>query len=127
VQLSKQQKQFAEAIRDFSQGKCGTLAQRDAVTEGGTLSNSPQILAKFARLGWLGVSLPAAYGGGGGWRPPYHHAFPPFGHHEREVRMTVADPLDVEIADTLTQEPDGAARFSGLRSESCQGLHRPVN
>ncbi|MGW1026791.1 acyl-CoA dehydrogenase family protein [Streptomyces sp. NPDC002577] len=65
MQLSKEQKQFAEAIREFSLQECGTLAQRDAVTEGGTLSNSPQILARLAELGWLGVSLPDEYGGGG--------------------------------------------------------------
>ncbi|MFD4972875.1 acyl-CoA dehydrogenase family protein [Streptomyces sp. NPDC058424] len=65
MELSKEQKQFAEAIREFSLRECGTLAQRDAVTDGGTLSNSPQILAKLAELGWLGVSLPAEYGGGG--------------------------------------------------------------
>ncbi|MCQ4079188.1 acyl-CoA/acyl-ACP dehydrogenase [Streptomyces sp. RB6PN25] len=65
MQLSKEQQQFAEAVREFCLRECGTLAQRDAVTEGGTLSNSPQILSKLAALGWLGVSLPAEYGGGG--------------------------------------------------------------
>jgi alkylation response protein AidB-like acyl-CoA dehydrogenase len=65
VRPGKQQEQFAEAIREFCRRECGTLAQRDCVTDGGTLSNSPQILAKLARLGWLGVPLPAAYGGGG--------------------------------------------------------------
>jgi alkylation response protein AidB-like acyl-CoA dehydrogenase len=65
VRPDKQQEQFAAAIREFCLRECGTLAQRDAVTEGGTLSNSPQILAKLADLGWLGVSLPAEYGGGG--------------------------------------------------------------
>jgi acyl-CoA dehydrogenase len=65
VRLGKDRADFAAAIREFSQRECGTLAQRDALTEGGTQANSPQVLAKLAALGWLGVSLPAAYGGGG--------------------------------------------------------------
>jgi alkylation response protein AidB-like acyl-CoA dehydrogenase len=62
---SKHQEQFAEAIHEFCQRECGTLTQRDAVTDRGTLSSGPEILAKLARLGWLGVSLPAEYGGSG--------------------------------------------------------------
>jgi acyl-CoA dehydrogenase len=65
MRLGKDRQEFAAAIREFSQCECGTLAQRDAVTEGGAEANSPQILAKLAALGWLGVSLPAEYGGGG--------------------------------------------------------------
>ncbi|HEX3962452.1 MAG TPA: acyl-CoA dehydrogenase family protein [Trebonia sp.] len=65
MRLGKDQQEFAAAIREFSGRECGTLAQRDAVTENGTQANSPQILAKLAALGWLGVSLPAEYGGGG--------------------------------------------------------------
>jgi acyl-CoA dehydrogenase len=65
MELSAEQHQFAETIRTFCAQELGTLAQRDAVTEGGTLSNSPQVLAKLADLGWLGVSLPEEYGGGG--------------------------------------------------------------
>lgn len=65
MRLGKDRLELAAAIRDFSQRECGTLAQRDALTEGGTQANSPLILAKLAALGWLGVSLPAGYGGGG--------------------------------------------------------------
>lgn len=65
MRLGKDRAEFAAAIGEFSQRECGTLAQRDALTEGGTQANSPQILAKLAALGWLGVSLPAEYGGGG--------------------------------------------------------------
>jgi alkylation response protein AidB-like acyl-CoA dehydrogenase len=65
MELSAEQHQFAETIRTFCAQELGTLAQRDAVTAGGTLSNSPQVLAKLAELGWLGVSLPEEYGGGG--------------------------------------------------------------
>jgi acyl-CoA dehydrogenase len=65
VRLGKDRQEFASSIREFSQRECGTLAQRDAFTEGGAQANSPQILAKLAALGWLGVSLPAEYGGSG--------------------------------------------------------------
>lgn len=65
MELSAEQHQFAETIRTFCAQELGTLAQRDAVTAGGTLSNSPQVLARLAELGWLGVSLPEEYGGGG--------------------------------------------------------------
>ncbi|MGW6356842.1 acyl-CoA dehydrogenase family protein [Streptomyces sp. NPDC055092] len=65
MQLSTEHTEFASAIQAFSLRECGTVAQRDAVTEGGTLSNSPHILARLAELGWLGVSLPAEHGGGG--------------------------------------------------------------
>ena len=65
MELTADQSKFAEAIRRFCAQECGTLAQRDALTDGGTLSNSPALLAKLAGLGWLGVSLPDEYGGGG--------------------------------------------------------------
>jgi alkylation response protein AidB-like acyl-CoA dehydrogenase len=65
VRLGQERREFAAAVREFSARECGTLPQRDALTEGGTQANSAQILAKLAALGWLGVSLPAQYGGGG--------------------------------------------------------------
>ena len=66
MHLGEEQLEFAKAIRDFCASECGTLAQRDAITDGGTLSNSPRLLKQFSDLGWLGVSLPEQYGGGGG-------------------------------------------------------------
>lgn len=63
--LDAERREFAEAIEDFCAKECGTLAQRDALTENETIANSPEILAKMAALGWLGVSLPEKYGGGG--------------------------------------------------------------
>ncbi|MDT7705822.1 MAG: hypothetical protein QOG20_1429 [Pseudonocardiales bacterium] len=65
MRFSAEQQQFAAAVAAFCDKRCGTLAQRDAVTDGGRLSNSPQLLAELARLGWLGVSFPQAYGGAG--------------------------------------------------------------
>jgi alkylation response protein AidB-like acyl-CoA dehydrogenase len=65
MRFTDEQRHFATAVRDFCDKECKTLQQRDVLTEKGTLSNSPQILAKLAELGWLGVSLPEEYGGGG--------------------------------------------------------------
>ena len=65
MQLSAEQQGFVEEVRRFCDRECGTLAQRDAITEGGTLSNSRPLLAKLAEQGWLGVSLPEEHGGGG--------------------------------------------------------------
>jgi len=65
VRLTDDQRSFAEAVRTFCDNHCGTLAQRDALTEGGTLANSPQLMAMISDLGWFGVSLPEEYGGGG--------------------------------------------------------------
>lgn len=65
MRLSEEHRQFAAAVRDFCDSECRTLAQRDALTDGGRLSNSPQLLDKLAALGWLGVSIPEEYGGAG--------------------------------------------------------------
>lgn len=65
MQLDAERVEFAEAIRAFCERECGSLAQRDALTENETIANSPEILQKMADLGWLGVSLPEEYGGGG--------------------------------------------------------------
>jgi alkylation response protein AidB-like acyl-CoA dehydrogenase len=63
--LDEERKEFADAIEAFCARECGTLAQRDALTDNETVANSPELLAKMAELGWLGVSLPEEYGGGG--------------------------------------------------------------
>lgn len=65
MRLDSDRLEFAEAIRGFCQRECGTLVQRDELTQGETLASSPLILGKWAELGWLGVSLPEEYGGGG--------------------------------------------------------------
>ncbi|GAC86283.1 putative acyl-CoA dehydrogenase [Gordonia paraffinivorans NBRC 108238] len=65
MDFSAEQREFAAAVATYCSRELATVAQRDAVTEGGTLANSPQVLATMARHGWLGVSLPAEYGGGG--------------------------------------------------------------
>lgn len=65
MRFTDEQLHFATAVREFCDAECGTLAKRDVLTENGTVANSPEILAKMAKLGWLGVSLPEEYGGGG--------------------------------------------------------------
>lgn len=58
-----EQLEFATAIERFCSDNCATVEQRARLTKG--LSNSSELLRQFAELGWLGVSLPAEYGGGG--------------------------------------------------------------
>ncbi|GAB3002927.1 acyl-CoA/acyl-ACP dehydrogenase [Amycolatopsis acidiphila] len=65
MRFSEEQRRFAAAVREFCDSECRTLAQRDALTDGGSLANSPEILRKLAALGWLGVSIPEEYGGAG--------------------------------------------------------------
>jgi acyl-CoA dehydrogenase len=65
MKFTDEQREFAAAVRDFCDHHCKTLTQRDALTENGTVANSQVILDKLAGLGWLAVSLPEKYGGGG--------------------------------------------------------------
>lgn len=65
MRFTDEQLHFAYSLREFCTAETGTLAKRDALTAGGTVANSPVILEKMAKLGWLGVSLPDLYGGGG--------------------------------------------------------------
>lgn len=65
MQFSPEQREFATAVSDYCRRELATLAQRDALTEGGTLANSPTVLSDMASHGWLGVSLPEQFGGGG--------------------------------------------------------------
>jgi isovaleryl-CoA dehydrogenase len=62
LQLSDEQQAFIEAMRDFSARECGTHEQREALAEG----HDPGIYTRIAELGWVGVSIPEQYGGGGG-------------------------------------------------------------
>jgi alkylation response protein AidB-like acyl-CoA dehydrogenase len=65
MRFTPEQRQFSEAIRDFCAQECGTLAQRMAWTQDGAEQTSPELVQRFAALGWLGVSVPEAYGGAG--------------------------------------------------------------
>ncbi|WP_037140340.1 acyl-CoA dehydrogenase family protein [Rhodococcoides fascians] len=65
MRFTSEQRDFAAAIRKYCRSELATVAQRDAVTDEGTLSNSPKVLSDMASNGWLGVSLPEEFGGGG--------------------------------------------------------------
>ena len=62
VLLSDEQRAFVEAMRDFAARECGTHEQREAFEEG----HDRELYRRIAELGWVGVSIPEAYGGGGG-------------------------------------------------------------
>lgn len=66
MRLTDEQRGFAHEVRAFCARECGTLEQRDALTQGGAELNSPELLRRFGELGWLGISLPAEDGGVGG-------------------------------------------------------------
>ncbi|RBM17284.1 acyl-CoA dehydrogenase [Prauserella sp. PE36] len=57
---------FAAAVREFAERECGTREKRVALTGGETEAHSPELYAKLADLGWIGVAMPEEYGGGGG-------------------------------------------------------------
>jgi alkylation response protein AidB-like acyl-CoA dehydrogenase len=65
-ELTDERRDFVAAVRDFCKRECGTREQRDALTGGGRKPHSPELYAKVAELGWLGVAIPEAYGGAGG-------------------------------------------------------------
>ena len=61
--FTAEQLDFAAAVERFCADNCGTVERRAQLTKG--LSNSPELLRRLAELGWLGVSIPVEYGGGG--------------------------------------------------------------
>jgi alkylation response protein AidB-like acyl-CoA dehydrogenase len=63
--FTDEQQEFAASIRSFCARECGTREQRAALTEGFTVANSHAMLARLGEMGWLGVSVPAEYGGAG--------------------------------------------------------------
>jgi isovaleryl-CoA dehydrogenase len=64
--LTDEQRDFAAAIRDFCERECGTPEQRERLTDGYREHHSFELYRKMAELGWLGVTIPEAYGGSGG-------------------------------------------------------------
>ena len=65
MRFTPEQRQFQQAIEAFCARECATPAQRDAWTHDGVEQTSPELVARVAQLGWLGVSVPEAYGGAG--------------------------------------------------------------
>ncbi|MGI5241960.1 acyl-CoA dehydrogenase family protein [Dactylosporangium sp. CA-139066] len=66
VEFNDEQRAFASAVEEFCRREAGTRERRDALTNGGRDAHSPELYAKLAELGWLGVSIPEEYGGAGG-------------------------------------------------------------
>ncbi|MDI6104408.1 acyl-CoA dehydrogenase family protein [Actinoplanes sp. NEAU-A12] len=59
IDLTDEQKAFAEAIDDFCRREAGTREQR------GDSPHHPGLYRRMADLGWLGVTVPDEYGGSG--------------------------------------------------------------
>ncbi|MEV0274270.1 acyl-CoA dehydrogenase family protein [Hamadaea sp. NPDC050747] len=62
---SDEQRSLVEAVRDFCRREAGTREQRQRLTNGGRENHSPELYHKMADLGWLGLSLPEEFDGGG--------------------------------------------------------------
>ena len=66
IELTDEQNDFVDAVRDFGKRECGTREQRDALTGGGKHPHNQELYSQVAELGWLGVAIPEEYGGTGG-------------------------------------------------------------
>jgi isovaleryl-CoA dehydrogenase len=64
--FSDTQSDFIDAIRDFCRRECGTLEQREKLTNGHTEAHNDALYRRMADLGWLGVTIPEDHGGSGG-------------------------------------------------------------
>ncbi len=64
--LTDEQRAFVESIRDFASREVGTREQRDRLTNHNRDPHNQEIYERVAELGWIGVSIPEAYGGSGG-------------------------------------------------------------
>ena len=64
--LSDEQRDFVDAIRDFCRREVGTQEQRERLTNGYSEAHSAEVYKKMADLGWLGVTIPEEVGGSGG-------------------------------------------------------------
>ncbi|WP_067671472.1 acyl-CoA dehydrogenase family protein [Nocardia miyunensis] len=66
MNLTEEQRDFRDAIRDFCGRECGTREQREALLDPDEEAQSTTLYRKLAQLGWLGVAIPEEYGGSGG-------------------------------------------------------------
>ena len=64
--FTDEQRDFVAAIRDFCSRECGTQEQREKLTNGYTELHNQSIYERMAELGWLGLTIPEAYGGSDG-------------------------------------------------------------
>ncbi|MFC4372855.1 acyl-CoA dehydrogenase family protein [Nocardia halotolerans] len=63
VEFSQEQRDFAAAVAAFAKREAGTRAQRDELTDHDRDQHNPEVYAKMAELGWLGLTIPEEYGG----------------------------------------------------------------
>lgn len=63
INFTQEQIDFAKAISDFAKREAGTREQRDRLTHHGAEAHNPELYAKMADLGWLGLTVPEEYGG----------------------------------------------------------------
>ncbi len=120
--LSDEQHAFVEAIRDFARRECGTREQRDALTDGGVEPHNPDVYAKIASLGWLGVAIPEEYGGSGGGAvdlcllcEEFARGLIPMGFFP--VTMMAARPVELFGSDELKEEILGRDRGRAQRGD----------
>ena len=64
--FTQDQIDFADSVAQFCASRCGTRAERDRYTQGGTVIHSSELFSEMARLGWAGIAIPEEYGGSGG-------------------------------------------------------------
>lgn len=64
--LGPEREEFATAIREFTQKETGSHEQRTRLTRGGQDRHNADLYRRLGQLGWVGVALPAEYGGSGG-------------------------------------------------------------
>lgn len=64
--LTDEQRAFVESIRDFAAREVGTREQLERLTDHGREPHNQDVYERVAELGWIGVSIPEAYGGSGG-------------------------------------------------------------
>jgi 3-oxocholest-4-en-26-oyl-CoA dehydrogenase beta subunit len=62
--LDEHQQLLQRSARDLFRRYCTPEAVRDV--EAGTVGYQPEVWQEMARLGWLGITFPEEYGGGGG-------------------------------------------------------------
>ncbi|WP_278261989.1 acyl-CoA dehydrogenase family protein [Nocardia sp. AG03] len=63
VEFSPEQRDFAAAVAAFAKREAGTREKRDALTDHDAEQHHAGVYAKMAELGWLGLTVPEAYGG----------------------------------------------------------------
>jgi alkylation response protein AidB-like acyl-CoA dehydrogenase len=66
MELDSPRQDFAAAIIDFCRREAGTPEQRRGLTDNRRIAHNESLYRRLAQLGWIGVSIPEAYGGAGG-------------------------------------------------------------